>query len=134
MVWSHGRRVVSDGAWGTLGLRGETSPAQSHVLALVFVQYRLLFFGFRSFSEMTTDRWQLSSSGFEDQRVLLMWLQDNDAGLAVGKMSVALFRHGTESWPLRCHPHQPQHNAAVEPQLFAAVVMQFGFCDGAQGV
>lgn len=70
---------------------------------------------------------------FEDQRIFLVWLQDNAAGLAINKTSVVLFGHNSGGWSL-CHQVlQPNLNKNSETPLFVAAIMQSGFCDDIQG-
>jgi hypothetical protein len=59
----------------------------------------------------------------------MRWLQDSAAGLDLSKKSAILFGHGVGSWLLCHYLLQVPLKVASKAPLFAAVIMQLGFCD-----
>ncbi len=83
MLWLHGRWAAFSDAWGTLGQNDGASLACAHVLMLVAVQHCLgilrLFISEQDAN--TTKNQHFGETGFEDQHLLMIWLQDSAAGL-----------------------------------------------------
>ncbi len=79
-----------------------------------------------------TENQQQGQNGFEDQRALMRWLQDSADGLSLNKNSLILFGHDVGDWSPCYHLLQLSHNVALEEPLFAAAIMQSGFCGDIQ--
>ncbi len=96
LIWLHGRWNVFSDARETLGLHDGASVAHARAVTLVVAQCRLGMFRFLIVGEgsQKTASHQLSECGFEDQRALMIWLQDSAAGLDVSKESAILFGRG----------------------------------------
>ncbi len=136
MVWLHGKWTVSDNAWGALGLHDGASLARAHLVMLAVAQYCLGIFSFLCLEgdAQSAKKQQWGQLGLGDQHVLVVWLQDNAAGLDLNKSVAMLFGHGTDGWSPCNHLLELQPTAKLDEPLFAAVIMQSGSCDGIRDV
>jgi carboxylesterase type B len=130
MIWFHDGWTLFNDAMGALGLHDGASPAYTYLFTLVVAQYRFGTFGFFSFEReaQSTKISQQGQLGFEDQHLLMIWLQDNAAALSLSKVSAILVGHDMGGQP-PCH-HLVRLPGSVDFKVpFAAVIMQSGFCD-----
>ena len=95
MIWFHNRWTVFNFAWGALGLHDGASLAYAYLFTLVVAQYQLGTFGFLIFvrDAQSTKISQRGQLGFEDQHLLMIWLQDNAVALSPSKVSAVLVGH-----------------------------------------
>ena len=133
MIWFHDRWAVFSFAWGALGLHDGASPAYTYLFTLVVAQYWLGTFGFIFERDaQSTKILQRGQLGFEDQHLLMIWLQDNAAALSLSKVSAILVGHDMGRWSPCYHSHRLPIREDAEVPLFVAVIMQPGFCDDIQ--
>ena len=134
MIWFHDRWAVFNFAWGALGLHDGASPAYTYLFTLVVAQYRLGTFGFFIFERdaQSTKISQRGQLGFEDQHLLMIWLQDNTAALSLSKVSAILVGHDMGRWSPCHHSLRLPIREDFKVPLFVAVIMQPGFCDDIQ--
>ena len=134
MMWYHDRWAVFNFAWGALGLHDGASPAYTYLFTLVVAQCRLGTFGFFIFvrDSQSTKISQRNLLGFEDQHLLMIWLQNNAAGLDPSKVSAILVGHDMGRWSPCYHSHRSPIRKDSKVPLFVAVIMQPGFCDDIQ--
>ena len=131
MIWFHDRWTVFNVARGALGLHDGASPAYTYLFTLVVAQYRLGTFGFFIFERdaQSTKISQRGQLGFEDQHLLMIWLQDNTVALSPSKVSAILVGHDMGRWSPCYHSHRLPIREDFKVPLFVAVFMQPGFRD-----
>ncbi len=102
MVWFHDSRAVSSNAWSFLRQHNGAQLACVHIVVSVCAQYRLAVLGFSILKDVIDD---MEAAGveaqllyprqaFEDQRSLMLWVQDNAAGLDADKTDTLMFGYG----------------------------------------
>jgi len=141
MVWFHGGWAVSGDAWGLLGEYNGAQLARIHAVAVVSAQYRLAVFGFVVLDGSLGDQDAVGVDtsvfsahwAFEDQRSLLVWVQDNAAGLSYNKTAVVIFGHNAGGWSVCTHILHTGREMVLDGRLFTGAIMQSGFCDDMGG-
>ena len=104
MIWFHDRWAVFSDVWGAFGLHDGASPACTYMFALVVAQCRLGALGLYMLERpaRSIKNPQRGQFGFDDQHLLMLWIQDNAAGLDPSKASAILVGHGMGRWS-PCH-------------------------------
>ena len=92
----------------------------------VCAQYRLAVLGFLNLKDLIGVLEASAHRAFEDQRSVMVWVQDNAVALAFENTEVIVFGYDTGGW-LVCHrlQHFGQNMAF---NLFSGAIMQPGFC------
>ncbi len=96
MIWFHDNWIVPRNAWSFPSGHNGAQLTRIHDVVSVCAQYRLAVLGFVILEDLIGDLQARASThlAFEDQHSVVVWVQDNAAGLDVNKSTIVILGYG----------------------------------------